>query len=356
MNKPTLFITGVLLGVAAWAAAFLVAADAETFGGDAGFFAAQAVLVAAALWVGYRIGAAGALVLLFGAYLGLNIEPYVALLRESQTTLRTLLDLADNATLLVFPALAAWFGRATDRAATRRPTLGWLVGGTALALAGWYAWTPDWIRVRIDATAQGATGFLVQPRWSIGNLHGTSIYRLRTQVIDPDRTARLPTKLSIFSRFGRVSVDVLHPEFQETLLGRPNYRGQTLELQPQAWQQVLDKHPEVETTAPTLDPRTHDHAAYLNLVQQGYIIRLGSVHYHLWSIKTYYLPAVTAADRRRFAPSLALLRRLANYVLERVSPAALTERQRRQYREITEMLAEITEAVGEQGERNDGHN
>jgi hypothetical protein len=109
----TLF-AGILLGAAAWGLGHALSGAFEPFDSAVGFLTTQVILGAAAFCTGlYRSW--GVLVLLvLGAYLGLNLYPYLFGGAESRAW--ALLGAFTTTTLVVIPAMAGAIGFSVSRA------------------------------------------------------------------------------------------------------------------------------------------------------------------------------------------------------------------------------------------------
>lgn len=111
-HLATLF-TGILLGAVAWGLAHAVSGTFEPFDSAVGFLTTQVILGTAAFCTGlYRSW--GVLVLLvLGAYLGLNVYPYLFGGTESRAW--ALLGAFTTTTLVVIPAIAGAIGFSVSR-------------------------------------------------------------------------------------------------------------------------------------------------------------------------------------------------------------------------------------------------
>jgi hypothetical protein len=72
---PSLLI-GIVLGAASWFVVPLVSNKFEPFDSDTGLYIGQALMSAAAFYMGFSRGINILLIFVFGAYVGLNIYPY----------------------------------------------------------------------------------------------------------------------------------------------------------------------------------------------------------------------------------------------------------------------------------------
>jgi hypothetical protein len=108
MRIVILFVIGLLLGAASWRVSYAVSGAFEPFDSATGFFVCQTVLALPALAIGMRAGILRALLMLAGAWAGMNA--YVYTFGDSGSRAWIALLLFTSLTLLVFPAIAGMLG------------------------------------------------------------------------------------------------------------------------------------------------------------------------------------------------------------------------------------------------------
>lgn len=108
MRFAILIATGLVLGSLSWGLADLISGEFEPFDNATGFFVCQIVLVLPSLAIGLRIGMLRALLMLSGAWVGMN--GYAYLFGGSETRAWIMLLLLTSLSLLAFPAIAGISG------------------------------------------------------------------------------------------------------------------------------------------------------------------------------------------------------------------------------------------------------
>ena len=117
MKKPVLLIAGVLLGALSWAIAAALSGKFEPFDSESGFLVTQIILSGASLLVGIKSGMVDCLILVFGAYLGMNAFAFA--FGGSETRAWAMLGLITTVALVIYPVLAGLIGAAAGAAFTK---------------------------------------------------------------------------------------------------------------------------------------------------------------------------------------------------------------------------------------------
>ena len=117
MKKPVLLIAGVLLGALSWAIAAVVSGKFEPFDSGSGFLVTQIILSGASLLVGIKRGMVDCVILVFGAYLGMNAFAFA--FGGSETRAWAMLGLITTVALVIYPVLAGLIGAAAGAAFTK---------------------------------------------------------------------------------------------------------------------------------------------------------------------------------------------------------------------------------------------
>jgi hypothetical protein len=117
MKRLPALIVGISLGAASWGLSQAVSGRFEPFDSGVGFLVTQIILSSAAFMVGIRRGIVDPVVLVSGAYLGMNAYAYAFGGSESKAwaTLGAITTIA----LVVFPALAGVLGGIARRVLAR---------------------------------------------------------------------------------------------------------------------------------------------------------------------------------------------------------------------------------------------
>ena len=104
-----LLILGFFLGAMSWGIVSLVSDRFEPFDSGIGFLIGQFMLSAMALGVGYQLGIRQIFILVFSAYVGMNVYAY--LFGGSEQRAWFFLGLFTSLSLIVFPTIIGLFGR-----------------------------------------------------------------------------------------------------------------------------------------------------------------------------------------------------------------------------------------------------
>ncbi len=101
-------VLGFLLGAASWFIVPLVSNKFEPYDSETGFWIGQGLMVAAAFYFGFSDGIKSIVVFMVGAYIGLNIYPY--LFGGSEQRAWASLGLVVSTLLCVLPLIAGIVG------------------------------------------------------------------------------------------------------------------------------------------------------------------------------------------------------------------------------------------------------
>jgi hypothetical protein len=108
MRLFILFAFGFLLGAASWSVSYSVSGTFEPFDSATGFFVCQAILALPALAIGMRAGMLRTLLMLTGAWAGMNA--YVYTFGDSGSRAWIVLLFFTSLALLALPAIAGILG------------------------------------------------------------------------------------------------------------------------------------------------------------------------------------------------------------------------------------------------------
>ena len=109
--------SGIALGALSWGLVSLVSNRFEPFDSGIGFIVNQAVLSFAAFGISFGFGTSASLIVLLGAYSGMNAYAYI--LGGSETRAWVTLGLITALGLLVIPAIFGVLGRLLSLAISR---------------------------------------------------------------------------------------------------------------------------------------------------------------------------------------------------------------------------------------------
>ena len=110
MKKTVLLLAGALLGTFSWLLAATVSGKFEPYDSESGFLVTQIILSCACLAVGIQRGMVDCLILVFGAYVGMNAFAFA--FGGSETRAWAMLGLITSVALLIYPVLAGLIGAA----------------------------------------------------------------------------------------------------------------------------------------------------------------------------------------------------------------------------------------------------
>ena len=117
MKKLILIIAGALLGALSELLAATVSGKFEPFDSESGFLVTQVILSSAALVVGFKRGMVDCLILVFGAYFGMNAFAFA--FGGSETRAWAMLGFITTIALVTYPVFAGSIGAAVGAALTR---------------------------------------------------------------------------------------------------------------------------------------------------------------------------------------------------------------------------------------------
>lgn len=103
------FLAGVALGAASWLVVPLVSNRFEPYDSSAGLYIGQSLMSVAAFYFGYTRGVTSVLVFVAGAYISLNLYPYV--FGTSEARAWAILGLFMSLLLCVFPLAIGLLGK-----------------------------------------------------------------------------------------------------------------------------------------------------------------------------------------------------------------------------------------------------
>ena len=104
-----LLTLGFFLGAMSWGIVSLVSDRFEPLDSEIGFLTGQIMLSAVAFGVGYQLGIREIFILVFSAYVGMNVYAY--LFGGSEQKAWFFLGLITTLSLIVFPTIIGLFGR-----------------------------------------------------------------------------------------------------------------------------------------------------------------------------------------------------------------------------------------------------
>ena len=110
-------MAGVLLGALSCVIAAIVSGKFEPFDSESGFLVTQIILSGASLVVGFKRGMVDCIILVFGAYLGMNAFAFA--LGGSETRAWAMLGLITTVALVIYPILAGLIGAVAGAALTK---------------------------------------------------------------------------------------------------------------------------------------------------------------------------------------------------------------------------------------------
>ena len=117
MKKLVLLIAGALLGALSCVIAATVSGKFEPFDSESGFLVTQVILSCASLAMGIKRGMVDCIILVIGAYLGMNAFTFA--LEGPETRAWAMLGLITTVALLIYPVVAGLIGASAVAALTK---------------------------------------------------------------------------------------------------------------------------------------------------------------------------------------------------------------------------------------------
>ena len=124
-----------------------------------------------------------------------------------------------------------------------------------LPIAALYFYSPPGnLTIEINADPQGVQEFYVRTTSSRSNFHGRTVKNIDARLVQINQKITIPLNRHKTLWFGRLVVDIYHPEYFSETKGVDNdYISPGVQLTPTAWEDVIKKPPRWETQAPSYE-------------------------------------------------------------------------------------------------------